>query len=151
MLELRVERNEDGSAAEPIERDLTAEEIAALFGALDHAKAERLADLAAERWARTQTFSYDGVDAVPADSALVAVVGVVVGAQVVTPVEPITWKLRDGEFRSWSVEQITDYGIAIRAHIQACFDNERALTAAIQAAATHEDLQAINLAVGWPS
>lgn len=40
------------------------------------------------------------------------------------------------------------YGIAIRTHIQACFDREEALTALIVAA---EEPGAVDITSGWPS
>lgn len=116
---------------------------------LDRARADRLAELADVRWRETQAFTYDGVTA-PADSALSAVVGFVVAAQMAPPEGPTTWKLAPGEFRSWTLEQIVAYGIAIRAHIQACFDHEQALTTAIQSAEDQAALDAIDLSVGWP-
>lgn len=103
--------------------------------ALASARAAALAELADRRWRATQTMTYDNVVA-PADSALGAVVGFIVGAQVMPARVPVTWKLAQGEFRTWSVEDVTAYGIAIRNHLQACFDVEAAATAAIFSATT---------------
>jgi len=150
MNELRFDRDESGEIIATV-RTLTAEEIAAFRGPLADAKAERLATLAGIRWRATQTFTYDGVDGVPADSALTAVLGVVVADTVAPVAGDITWKLKDGEFRTWSVEDVAAYGIAIRAHVQACFDNEQALSDAVLAAADHDALDAIDLTAGWPS
>ena len=129
---------------------LSPEEIAALRGSLAEAKAAQLRVLAALRWRATQTFAYDGVADAPADSALTAVLGVVVADQIAPTGQPITWKLKDGEFRTWSVEDVADYGVAIRAHLQACFDNEQALSDAILAADDFDALDAIDLTAGWP-
>lgn len=131
-------------------REMTAEEVAAVRGPLASAKAARLAALADMRWRATQAFAYDGVDGVPADGALTAVLGVVVADTVAPTGGTITWKLKDGEFRTWSVEDVAAYGIAIRAHVQACFDTEQRLSAAILAAADYDALDAIDLAAGWP-
>lgn len=110
--------------------------------------ADRLQALADYRWQKSLTFTYDGVPNAPADSALSAVTGFVVAAQIVTPTGPTTWKLAAGEFRSWTFEQVVAYGIAIRGHIQSCFDREEALTALIVAA---EDPASIDITTGWPS
>lgn len=110
--------------------------------------ADRLQALADFRWQKSLTFTYDGVPNAPADSALSAVTGFVVAAQIVTPTGPTTWKLAAGEFRSWTFEQVVAYGIAIRGHIQSCFDREEALTEMIIAA---EDPASIDITTGWPT
>ena len=109
-------------------------------------------DIAAQRWQATQSFSYDGVVA-PADPALGAVVGFVVGAQISPPAGPSTWKLAAGEFRSWTLADVTAYGIAIRTHIQACFDREASLVAEVEAASTPASVAAIvdQARAGWPA
>lgn len=111
-----------------------------------------LDQLADQRWRATQTFTYDGVIA-PADPALGAVVGFVVGAQISAPTGPATWKLATGEFRSWTVADVTAYGIAIREHIQDCFDQEAALAAQVAEAETPAAIAAIvdRAGTGWPS
>lgn len=104
--------------------------------------------LADRRWWKSQTFAYDGVNKAPADSALSAVTGFVVAAQIMPPEGPTTWKLAAGELRQWTFEQVVAYGIAIRNHIQACFDREAELTAEILAA---EDPSSVDTSQGWPS
>lgn len=145
LLDLRID---GGNAPEIV--TLSTAEVTALRGTLAQRKARMLDALAADRWARTQVFAYDGVEAAPADGALTAVIGVVVASQIAAPAQPIAWKLAPGVFRAWSVDQISDYGIAIRAHIQACFDREAELADSISAAATHAALDALDLATGWP-
>jgi hypothetical protein len=108
----------------------------------------RLAALAALRWQKSQTFTYDGVAAAPADSALAAVTGFVVAAQIAPPEGATVWKLGQNEFRLWTFEQVVAYGIAIRTHIQACFDREEALTALIVMA---EEPGSVDITSGWPS
>ena len=109
---------------------------------------QRLNALADLRWRKSQTFAYDGVPNAPADSALSAVTGFVVASQIAPSEGATTWKLASGEFRSWTFEQVVAYGIAIRGHIQACFDREEALTALIVAAV---DPASIDISTGWPS
>ena len=150
MKELRFDRDEGGEIV-ATERTLSTEEIAAIRGPLADAKTERLAALAGIRWQATQAFTYDGVAGVPADSAMTAVLGVVVADTVAPTGGSITWKLKDGEFRTWSVDDVAAYGIAIRAHVQACFDNEQALSDAVLAAADFAGLDSIDLTSGWPA
>lgn len=131
--------------------DRKAEAYVATAEAMARARAQALDELASLRWEACQTFAYDNVQA-PADSALGAVVGFVVGAQIAAPTGPTTWKLAPGEFRSWTLANVTAYGIAIRAHIQACFDREAELTAGVFAATTVEEIEAIAAQArsGWP-
>lgn len=111
-------------------------------------KAARLQELADARWQACQTFTYDGV-VTAADPALTAVTGFVVAAQVSPPAGLSTWKLGPAQFRQWSVQDVIAYGIAIRAHVQACFDREEALSTAVTQA---EDAEALDAVVfdGWP-
>ncbi|PZR32300.1 DUF4376 domain-containing protein [Caulobacter segnis] len=120
--------------------------------ALGPVRSAALAQLADMRWQATEFFTYDGV-AAWADSALSAVIGFVVGAQIAPPDGPVSWKLAQGEFRSWSLAQVTAYGIAIRTHIQACFDVEADLTAQILAAESEQDITEILAAASaaWPT
>lgn len=104
--------------------------------------------LAVLRWQKSQSFTYDGVSAAPADSALAAVTGFVVAAQIAPPEGATVWKLAQNEFRLWSFEQVVNYGIAIRTHIQACFDREEALTGVIVEA---EDPASVDITSGWPT
>lgn len=114
------------------------------------AKSQKLSELADIRWTKTQTFSYDGETDVPADSAMSAVIGTVVGAQSLNPEEPFIWKLKPGVFRSWYVSDVQSYGLAIREHIQSCFDREAVLATIIESATSMAALKAIDLLVGWP-
>lgn len=118
---------------------------------LARAKGLALQALADRRWAACQTFTYDGVRTA-ADPALTAVTGYVVAAQIQAPEGPTTWKLGQGQFRQWALSDIIAYGIAIRAYVQACFDRERALSDAIEAAETAAELAPITLSIGtgWP-
>jgi hypothetical protein len=113
------------------------------------AKNETFADLAARRWEATQRFTYDNVDTV-ADSAISPLTAKILAMQITDPQGSATWKLGPGEFRTWNLAQMITYGAAINVHIQACFDREAQLSAAILAAATPGDLAAIDILTGWP-
>ena len=116
---------------------------------LARAKALALQALADRRWSACQTFTYDGVRTA-ADPALTAVTGYVVAAQIQAPDGPTTWKLGQGHFRQWTLQDIIAYGIAIRTYVQACFDREQALSDAIEAAPDKDTLAAIEIGTGWP-
>lgn len=118
---------------------------------LDATKGAALASLADRRWRETQTLDYDGETGVPADPAM----SVITSIAVVENIAPSggatrTFKLKSGVFRSWTVAQIVGYGMAIGAHVQACFDNEASLAAAITAATTIEGVAAVDIGAGWP-
>ena len=113
-------------------------------------KGDKLSQLATLRWNKAQFFTYDGVTA-PADPALTAVTGAVVAAQVSPSSAATTWKLAPGAFRQWTTAQIIGYGLAIRGHVQTCFDREEALSIQIAEATTAEELQAIDIDTGWPT
>jgi len=117
---------------------------------LETLKVDKLSELADLRWNRCQSFVYDGVTA-PADPALTAVTGAVVAAQVSSSTAATTWKLAPGHFRQWTPTQIIGYGLAIRGHVQACFNLEEALSDMIDAAVDADELAAIDFNTGWPT
>jgi hypothetical protein len=47
-------------------------------------------------------------------------------------------------------QAITAVAMAVRAHVQACFDNEAELKAQIEAASTAQEIAAVDLNSGWP-
>lgn len=51
------------------------------------------------------------------------------------PALPLRWKLATGDFVALSAPQIIALALAVRAHVQACFDREADLAAQIRAAA----------------
>ena len=117
---------------------------------VEDARKDRLASIAAERWAHSQRFIYDGVETPCDDGARAALIGAVVGLQMAQSNGPITWKLGPGEFRTWNFAELVAFGQAMRGHVQACFDNEALLTQAIALAPTSADVARIDLTQGWP-
>jgi hypothetical protein len=47
-------------------------------------------------------------------------------------------------------QAVTAVAMAVRAHVQACFDREAELKAQIEAAATPEEISAVDIGAGWP-
>ena len=113
------------------------------------AKAGKLSDLSNRRWKATQRMTYDGVQTA-ADSAIAALTGAVVALQLLEPGGTVQWKLAAGEFRTYALADLVQLAGATRDHIQACFDNELALTAQIQGAETIAAIEAIDIEQGWP-
>lgn len=107
-----------------------------------------LATLANLRWNATQTFTYDGV-LTACDAAVSVVTGKLVAAQVfgLSDDTTCTWKLATNEFRTWTIPDLKNFGAAIATHIQACFDNEAALTIAVNASSTPWN---VDIGSGWP-
>lgn len=60
------------------------------------------------------------------------------------------WKVAPGVFVTLDTAAIMTAGDAMRTHVQACFDNEAALSATILAAEDFGALAAIDLETGWP-
>jgi hypothetical protein len=59
-------------------------------------------------------------------------------------------QLADGTFVPLDAAGITAVAMAVRAHVQACFDKEAVLKAKIEAASSAEEIAAIDLNTGWP-
>lgn len=60
------------------------------------------------------------------------------------------WKVTDDYWAELDYDTIANMGRAIGIHIQACFDNEKALHTALDNAATVDELKLIDLTSGWP-
>jgi hypothetical protein len=76
-------------------------------------------------------------------------IGAVVGAQM-DPEVTMKWKMKDGAFVTLDATTIVGVAMAVRAHIQACFDREAELKAEIEAASNPDAMAAIDIAEGWP-
>lgn len=114
------------------------------------ARAHMLARLAAIRWSRCQTFTYDGVTAYaePAVPALTAKIRVL--DEDADTTTAVNFKVGPNTWRSWTLADLKAYGQAIDAHVQAQFDHEAGLASDIADAADIDALNAIDLQAGWP-
>lgn len=117
---------------------------------LASAKAHLLKQAAGIRWGRCQLFDYDGVTAYaePAIPSLTAKIRVLDESSDETT--QVSFKLNATAWRSWTLADLKAYGNAIDGHIQAQFDHEADLAAAIAAAGDTAALNAISLEAGWP-
>ena len=57
--------------------------------------------------------------------------------------------MADGTFVTLDAAAITAVAMAVRAHVQACFDREAELKAQIEAAVTAEEIAAVDLNTRW--
>ncbi|GJE42971.1 DUF4376 domain-containing protein [Methylobacterium soli] len=62
----------------------------------------------------------------------------------------IRWKAGPGQFVTFDALAIDFAAMTARAHVQACFDREEALTTEILGAADRGALEAVDIAAGWP-
>lgn len=113
-------------------------------------KRQKSAALASLRWMKTQLFTYDNV-VTQADPAMAVVLGALeLRKRRNIPTEYTqTWKLNENQFRKWTETDIEAFGFAISDHIQGCFDREEELSDLIWAASSIEELEAIDITVGW--
>jgi hypothetical protein len=117
---------------------------------LDEFRAQKLADLANLRWEKeTGGTTFNGMPVATDAVSQTKYIGAVVGAQI-DPNAVINWKMADGTFVALDAAGITNVAMAVRAHVQACFDREAELKLEIEAASTTEEITAIDLNAGWP-
>lgn len=79
--------------------------------------------------------------------------GILTAAYVTALADPeysINWKIDTGVFVTLDAATIIAISTAARAHVQACYDREAALTGLILAASNAAELDAIDLEAGWP-
>lgn len=108
------------------------------------------ADLANVRWQKEiGGTTFNGMPIATDAVSQTKYIGAVVGAQI-DPNAVINWKMADGTFVTLDAQAITAVAMAVRAHVQACFDNEAELKAEIEAASTAEEIAAVDLNTGWP-
>jgi hypothetical protein len=118
---------------------------------LDEAKAERLALLAERRWqAETSGVVIGGVS-VPTDAGMqLKITGARLAAEADSSYT-VRWKVGAGAFVTLDASAVIGLSNSVRAHVQACFDNEAALSAQIIAATTNAAADAVDIAAGWPA
>lgn len=138
--------------------DLTPQEVAALEAewaanapTLGQLRLRKLDALAAKRWEKEAGgIVFNGMTVATDAVSQTKIIGAVVGAQM-DPQSTIQWKMADGSFSTLDATAVLAMAMAVRAHVQACFDNEAEIRVLIQAAGTKEELDAIDIDAGWPS
>lgn len=112
---------------------------------LETLKDDLLKKIADIRWNKCQSFVYDGVENVKADSAISVVNATLTmrNRRGVPPEYAQMWKLAPNEFRHWNEAQIEEYGFAIGDHVQQCFNEEALLAEIINSAESIDDLRQV--------
>jgi hypothetical protein len=113
-------------------------------------KPDKLAELAALRWQKeTGVMTFDGMAVSTDPVSQTKILGALVGTQI-DPNAVIKWKMADGTFVTLDAQAITAVAMAVRGHVQACFDREAVLKEEVEAATTAEEVAAVDLNTGWP-
>jgi hypothetical protein len=121
--------------------------VRAALPTLEELRARKLAAL---RWEKeTGGTVFNGMPVATDAVSQTKYIGAVVGTQI-DPDAVINWKMADGTFVTLDAQAITVVAMAVRAHVQACFDREAVLKAEIEAATTAEEIAALDLNTGWP-
>ncbi|MER9961632.1 DUF4376 domain-containing protein [Mesorhizobium sp. M0045] len=112
-------------------------------------RTKKLALLAARRWkAETGGIAINGV-AISTDRESTSML---IAAFVTASSDPdysIRWKVQNGVFVTLAAADIIAIAAAVRNHVQACFDHEDELSAAILTAGSSAALNAIDIESGW--
>jgi hypothetical protein len=118
--------------------------------ALVEEKARKLAALADRRWrAETGGTTIAGRRFSSDEKAQGKLTAAVV-ASVLDNAYQLQWKLADGAFVTLDHATLIAAAQGVRAHVQACFDEEAARRSAIVAAEDRAALAAIDIESGWP-
>ena len=148
-MDMRVDASTGSVIVAPMADDAAAEWQAFANPPLEDAKARKLAALATRRWRAEQAGTVlDGLPVATDTASQIKVVGAALAAQM-DPGYLVQWKTATG-FITLDAMTVIGLAQAIRAHVQACFDNEAALSASIDAAEDHDALESIDVEAGWP-
>jgi len=109
---------------------------------LESVKAAKLSEIAAARFAAETAGVSVGDVTVATDRESQALITGAALAAINDATYACQWKTESG-FVQLTAEMIISIASAVRAHVQACFDREAELTAAVNAAATAADVQAV--------
>lgn len=114
-------------------------------------KQQKLDQLASIRWQKeTSGTTFNGYNIATDPISQTKYVGAVVATQIDSTII-LNWKMSDGTFIELDATDVTAIAMAIRAHIQACFDKEAELRLLVKAAANQEELDVIDITIGWPN
>ncbi len=129
----------------------TLEAIETPIPTLEEVRAAKIAALAAKRWEKeTGGMIFNAMPLATDAVSQTKYIGAVVGAQM-DPLSTMKWKLSNGTFVTLDATAIVAVAMAVRAHVQACFDNEADIKLLIEAADTVAEIDAIDLDDGWPA
>lgn len=126
--------------------------IIAAHDPLPAARAAKLAEIAAYRYAR-ETGGADimGMRIDTSREARNNLTGAVVTSQLAGPAFAVQWKGLSGRFATLRAAEMAALGVAVAEHVSACFAREAALAAEIEALGTVEDVLAFDIGARWPA
>jgi hypothetical protein len=108
--------------------------------------------LAAIRWDQQQTMKWRGRVVASDDTTLGRIMAAVMQSQLTQDqTTTVQWKFGDNDFATLTLADLTAYGMAIGAHLQACYDREAELVDAINSTVGVVNVTAIDLTGGWPA
>lgn len=117
----------------------------------DEARAAKLAALAENRWSAERSGIVVSSIPVMTDRESQALITGAALQAFMDASYSLVWKTATGDFVTLSSAQLLAIAQAVRAHVQACFNREAALTTAIEAAGDATALAAIDISAGWPA
>lgn len=134
--------------------DARAQAIIDNFDPLPEMQRRRLAELAAQRYARESAgVVIDGVRWDTTRAARSNLQGAVVLAQLSEAAGQsfsVSWKGIDGTFVTLTGDQIVAMGVRIGGYVAACFEREAALRDELLALADWQDVRDLDITTGWP-
>lgn len=134
--------------------DARAQAIIDNFDPLPEMQRRRLAELAAQRYARESAgVVIDGVRWDSTREARANLQGAVALAQIAAAGGQsftATWKGLDGAFRTLDGAALTAAAMRVGSYVSACFAREAELAAAIMSLADWQDVRDLDITTGWP-
>jgi hypothetical protein len=110
---------------------------------LEDIKADKINAIARDRWeAETNGITFQGMTIDTSRESQALITGAALQATL-DPTYTCRWKTAQG-FVELTTEMVLAVALAVRQHVQACFDREAYLSVAIAAEVTIEDVQAIS-------
>lgn len=112
---------------------------------------EMLKTAADLRWDKQQITTFNGAP-LPCDQTTINLVDATRNSMVDAPESDQTclWKAGPTTWITLDAPSLLQMGLAIRNHVQACFNREKALQDLILAATTVDELILIDIRIGWP-
>ena len=120
-------------------------------GALDRIKSARITELQDRRAVAVVDFTFAG-HSLQLTVETQSTIGNTVQALARQPDgTTVDWEFDDGVYEALALPQMQAMGDAGFLHVQACFTNSAAITAAVMAAGTPEAVAAVDIDAGWPT
>ncbi|CAK0753422.1 hypothetical protein CCP4SC76_2460005 [Gammaproteobacteria bacterium] len=110
----------------------------------------RKIDLAAIRFEyETSGITLDG-NQIATDRQSQALINGAYSYSLIDPNLSIDWKANNGAWVALGASEVAGIALSVANHVQQCFSREKALCAALDAANSIEEINAVDLTAGWP-